>query len=112
MITKWKVFESEQNWSIKKYGFAHAVYYKGVIVGFDDKEIANEEGVNSYNLWTITLRYSTDINDSEDIELYVPNYVGQMFQLEDEYDISPIVKTIAGKLAEKLYQPGFFIELN
>ena len=112
-IKTWKTFESSQDeWSIKRYGNANVVYYKGVIVGFDDRTIAEEENVKDFDMWTITLMYSNDIEDSEDMLIYVPNYIWQMFDLEDEYDISPAVKIIAAKMAENIYRPGFFIKLN
>jgi len=110
MITKWKLFTEEieeDKWSVQRYGNGHAVYYDGVIVGFDDREIGAEENVQFKN-YNATLVYSTE--RTEVITIFVVDYIDKIFQLEK--DKSPAIKEIAQKLSEKIYPEGFFIKLN
>ena len=106
-----KPFESKQNWSVKRYGNANAVYYNGVLVGYDDREIGNEENVTNPDFYNVEILYSQDPRDNEEFSLYVPDYIWQIFEIEN-HDIKPIVLKIATKMAENIFKQGFFIKIN
>jgi len=105
-------FENTQNekWSVKRYGNSHAVFYDGQIVGFDDKEIGDEFNVES-ELFNVELIYSIDEKSEEILPIYVCKNVWKIFDLVDQFDISPAVKQIAQKMAEKMYRQGFYIRV-
>lgn len=101
-----KFNEQFDPWSVKRYGNAAAVYYNGAIVGFNDKEIGEEEEVQS-KYHSVELVYSTDTNESETMNLYVVRSSWKLFENETD-----AVKQIAQKLAENIYKQGFIIKIN
>jgi len=107
MITNWKLFTEniEDKWSVLRYGNGHVVYYDGIIVGFDDKEIGVEENVKSKN-YNVTLVYSTE--KEETATIFIVDYINKIFENDKEI----VIKSIAQKLCEKIYPSGFFIKLN
>lgn len=100
----------DKKWSVKRYGNSHAVFYDGQIVGFDDKEIGDEFNVES-ELFNVELIYSIDEKSEEILPIYVCKNVWKIFDLVDQFDISPAVKQIAQKMAEKMYRQGFYIRV-
>ena len=93
-LKKYENFDDK--WSVKRYGNAHVVYYDGEILGYDDRQIEEEENVTGI-LHNIEIVYNADDTDTETMTLYV---------VKEE-----MLKTIAEKLAEKIFRQGFLIRI-
>jgi hypothetical protein len=92
-LNKFENFQTDE-WSVKRYGNAHAIYLEGVLVGFDDKSIGEDYNIEA-KFYNIELIY--DQEHIEDFGLYVV----------DGND----VKQVAEKYAEKIYRQGFIVKL-
>ena len=95
--------ELEDKWSVKRYGNGHAVYYDGVIVGFDDKEIGEEEGVNS-KLYNVEIIYTQEYSDT--MSIYVVDFIDKVFN-----NTNNAVKEIAQKIAKQISNQSFVIKI-
>lgn len=87
-------FDEDDKWSIKRYGNAHALYDNGVLVGYDDKSIGEDYGIEG-NFYNIELVYDTE--NIVDFGLYIV----------DGVDIQEIAK----EFSNKVYRQGFIVKI-